>query len=246
MRINDFHIHVGQFNDKYFSPESVWSFLKSVGVDYFAVSSSSICGYNINQALSDIKQIVSLSAGRAYPVLWLMPGLFSDEPLNVFLKSGISWKCVKMHGFHDWTNGDIEKALSVARILNVPFMMHTGGRKHCDAGQYYSICKKNPNQQFVLAHSRPCDETIDVMKKCENVWADTAFTPIEDVVKIIEAGFEDRVMWGSDYPIPELYYKHCSIKRLYLEKIESLSSVITSDIFDKITKLNFNRFLEVV
>ena len=246
MRINDFHIHVGQFNDKYFSPESVWSFLKSVGVDFFAVSSSSICGYDSNQALSEIKKIISLSACKAFPVLWLMPGMFFDELLNAFLNSEISWKCVKMHGFHNWTNKDIEKALSVARNLNVPFMMHTGGREHCDAGQYYSICKKYPNQQFVLAHSRPCDETIYVMTKCENVWSDTAFTPIEDIVKIVDAGLEDRVMWGSDYPIPELYYKDASIRDLYLKKFEDLSSSISPDAFGKITKLNFNRFFSLI
>ena len=243
MKINDFHIHVGQFNDEYFSPEEVWSFLKSVGVNAFAVSSSSVCGYDIDQTLYDIKQIVSLSGGRAFPVLWLMPGMFLNGQLNAFLESGISWRCVKMHGFHEWTNDDIENAVSVAQGLNLPFMMHTGGRRCCEAGQYFSLCKKYSNLQFVLAHSRPCDETIDVMLKCENVWADTAFTSIEDVVSLVDAGLEDRVMWGSDYPIPELYYKHCSIKDLYLKKIKDLSSLISPTAFDKIIKFNFDRFL---
>ena len=243
MKINDFHIHVGQFYDKYFSPEEVWTFLRSVGVETFAVSSSSVCGYDVDQVLYDIKQIIALSGGKALPVLWLMPGMLYNEQLNAFLKSGISWRCVKMHGFHDWTNDDIEQAVSVARDLNVPFMMHTGGQQCCEAGQYFSLCEKYPDQQFVLAHSRPCDEAIDIMKKCENVWADTAFTPIEDIVGLVDAGLEDRVMWGSDYPIPELYYKHCSIKDLYLKKIKDLSSLIAPTAFDKIIKLNFDRFL---
>lgn len=242
MKINDFHIHVGQFNDKYFSPENVLAFLDSVGVYTFAVSSSSICGCDFEQALYDMDHIVALSHGRALPVLWLIPGMFVNDTLNTFLESGISWKCVKVHGFHNWTNNDFNNAISVAQDLGVPFMMHTGGQKCCDAGQYYSICKRYPGQQFVLAHSRPCEEAIDVMKKCENVWADTAFTQIDDIVSIVKAGLEDRLMWGSDYPIPELYYKHCCIKDLYINKIQELLRVISPDAFEKITKLNFDCF----
>ena len=40
--ICDSHIHVGQFRDIYTSPEELVSFLDKVGVEKFAVSSTSI------------------------------------------------------------------------------------------------------------------------------------------------------------------------------------------------------------
>lgn len=242
MRVNDFHVHVGQFNELYFSPEFIRDFLNSVDVDSFAVSSSSICGHDIEQTLYDIKRIVSLFGKKAFPVLWITPEMLSDKFLDAFLKSGIEWKCVKIHGFHNWTGDCIENAVSVAQALDVPFMMHTGGQKCCEAGQYYALCKKYAHQLFVLAHSRPCDEAIFVMKNCENVWADTAFTPVEDIVKMVDAGLEDRIMWGSDYPILELYYKEQNVNQLYLEKIKVLSQLLHKNVIDKILCSNFHSF----
>lgn len=246
MKINDSHVHVGQFNENYFSPESVYTFLKSVGIEYFAVSSSSICGNDIEKTLEDINYIILLSKHKALPVLWLTPEIFRYDCLDFFLKSKIMWKCVKMHGFHDWTHKEIEKAVSVAQQLNIPFMMHTGGREWCNAGQYYSLCKNYPHQLFILAHSRPCDETIHIMKNCENTWADTAFTPLNDIVKMVNEGLEDRIIWGSDYPITKLYYKRCSIKKIYLKKIEELSSIIKRDSFMKIIELNFKKIFRLL
>lgn len=240
MRINDFHVHVGQFNDLYFSPDFIRNFLSSVGVDSFAVSSSSICGHDIDQTLHDIKVIVSLFGEKAFPVLWITPEMLLHNFLKEFLESGIDWKCVKIHGYHNWTQDNIETAVFLAQALKVPLMMHTGGQECCEAGQYYSLCKKFPHQLFVLAHSRPCDETIFVMEKCKNVWADTAFTPVEDIVKMVNAGLEDRILWGSDYPILELYYKKQNIRRLYLEKIEALSQILDKSLIEKILYLNFH------
>ena len=41
------------------------------------------------------------------------------------------------------------------------------------------------------------------MEICKNVWADTAFTPVEDIVKMVNAVVEDRNMSGSDFPFLE-------------------------------------------
>ncbi len=245
MKVNDFHVHVGQFNDLYFSPEFIRDFLNSVDVDSFAVSSSSICGHDIEQTLYDIKRIVSLFDKKAFPILWITPEMLSHNFLHVFLESDIEWKCVKIRGFHNWTTDSIESAVFVAQALNIPFMMHTGGQQCCEAGQYYSLCKKYPHQLFVLAHSRPCDETIFVMENCKNVWADTAFTPIEDIVRMVDAGLEDRIMWGSDYPILELYYKTQDVSKLYLEKIKTLSQIFNKSVIDKILYSNFLSFFEI-
>ena len=244
MIVNDSHIHIGQFNEHYFSPKVICDFLDSVAVDKFAISSTSICGGDIEKSLDDIREVLIIAKERAFPVLWLIPALFDNEiVLKYLIDSGISWKCVKMHGFHNWTAEYIDKAVAVAQQLHTPFLMHTGGRPWCEAGQYLSLCRKYPQQIFILAHSRPCDETISVMKCCPNAWADTAFTPLDDIVTMVNAGLEDRILWGSDYPIPHLFYKRQNIRKIYIDKMKSLLNLIGAGTFNKITRTNFNLIL---
>jgi predicted TIM-barrel fold metal-dependent hydrolase len=239
LRIHDSHIHVGQFNDSYFTPESVLNFLDSVNVDYFAVSSTSVCGGNLGQMLDEIYEITTLSSHRALPVLWLTPPMFRENIQKVLISCGIDWKCVKIHGYHDWSTEYINQAVGVAKQLSVPILIHTGGRSCCDAGQYYTLCKNNSNQKFILAHGRPCDETIMIMEQCENVWTDTAFMPLEDVIKIVGCGFQDRILWGSDYPIPIMYKKGQNIKSLYEHKKEQLFKMAGLEAYNKICRSNF-------
>ncbi len=240
MIVNDSHIHVGQFEERYFSPKDICDFLDSVEVDKFAISSTSICGGDIEKSLKDIEEVLTIAKDRAFPVLWLIPGVFeNNEALQVLLNYPIKWKCVKMHGFHNWTEEQIDKAVAIAQQLHTPFLIHTGGRPWCEAGQYHSLCIKYPEQLFILAHSRPCNETISIMQDCPNAWADTAFTPVEDIVTMVNAGLDDRILWGSDYPIPCLFYKNRNIKKLYSSKCKELLNAIGEESFSKITLSNF-------
>ena len=244
MTVNDSHIHVGQFNEHYFSPKVICDFLDSVEVDKFAISSTSICGGDVAKAIDDISSVLEIAKERVSPVLWLTPELLNEsEILQTIVEVGISWKCIKMHGFHNWTEDKITKAIDIAQQLHIPFLLHTGGRPWCEAGQYYSLCSTYPQQKFIFAHSRPVEETIMVMKKCPNVWSDTAFTPLEEIALMVNEGLADRILWGSDYPIPHLFYKKQNIREIYLDKMRALLNLIGAGAFNKITRTNFNLIL---
>lgn len=241
MTIHDSHIHVGQFEQDYFSPKNVLSFLDQVNVSNFAVSSTTVCGGNYQNAIMEIEQLSSMAGSRCFPVLWITPQLLNSGSVDFFVNSEINWRCVKIHGFHDWSEDQIDKVVEIAGSLGLPLLLHTGGSPCCEAGSYYSLCKSHPRQVFIFAHSRPVNQAIKVMMECDNVWADTAFTPIENVVQMVSCHLEDRILWGSDYPIPHLFYPHKDIGQLYVKKVVKLKSAISDISFSKIIETNFER-----
>lgn len=242
MTIHDSHIHVGQFEQEYYSPKSILAFLDQMKVSSFAVSSTTICSGNYQNAIMEILHLLRMAESRCVPVLWITPKLLKSGHIDFFINSGINWKCVKIHGFHDWSVPQIDKAVELSGSLGLPLLLHTGGSPRCEAGGYYSLCKSHPHQIFIFAHSRPADQTIKVMLECENVWADTAFTPIKDIVQMVSCNLEDRIMWGSDYPIPHMFYPHKNIGDMYVRKVAKLKSTISDIAFSKIIGINFERF----
>jgi len=237
----DSHIHVGQFRDLYSSPSSVYQFLQDNGVDTIAVSSSSTCSGDWELVLDEIKEISSLGGSNVVPVLWICPNWLDDGTINKMLDSGIKWKCLKIHGyFHKWEEcpETMEKVIELAKGLNVPLLFHTGGRPASDAISYKKIILDHPNVNFILAHSRPVDQAIEVLDSCKNAWADTAFTPLEDIRKMVEHGFSKKILWGTDYPLHNVFYEGQDRVRLINEKLSGVKSFTTPEQFDDITYNN--------
>ncbi len=77
------------------------------------------------------------------------------------------------------------------------------------------------------------------MNLFQNVWADTAFVPIENVVKLCNEGFSDRILWGTDYPIPRYFYPEIDMKLYYKETLSALQKSVNQADFAKITSENF-------
>jgi predicted TIM-barrel fold metal-dependent hydrolase len=48
-------------------------------------------------------------------------------------------------------------------------------------------------------------ETIEMFRTYKNVYGDTAFMPEESVYAVVKAGFADRILLGSDFPITHYF-----------------------------------------
>ena len=107
--LNDSHIHIGQFREIYTSPNELVKFLDSVGVDNFAVSSTTIWEENYNKVIKEISELIRLAGARVFPILWISPLMLKNGGLNIFLQSGITWKCVKVHGVHPWKKQELNQ-----------------------------------------------------------------------------------------------------------------------------------------
>lgn len=212
--IVDSHVHVGWYTDGYHSSKKVWQAEKDAGIDEVVVSSTSTCAERYKLVVKEMRELIRLGGNRIHPILWLTPRMMKTWGLNYMLHSRVRWQGVKMHweAHHEWYYNRklVHNALEVARWLQVPVMFHTGEFKECHAGVFSDICKRYDDLTFVLAHGRPIDETLDVMTKCHNTYVDTAFMPVSHIVALADAGFENRILFGTDAPINLLYCNEMS------------------------------------
>lgn len=215
--IIDNHVHVGWYSDGYHSPLEIWNSLQQAGVDSAVVSSTSTCAELYHNIKTEFYQLFSIAGrGNICPILWLTPDmLFKGWPLKKLLKSKIEWRGIKLHYISHprWSQHPcmVEEALEIARSLgNVPVLLHTGEWENCHAGVFKPLVTANSDLNFVLAHGRPVEETIHLMKAFSNVWTDTAFMPVEDIKRLKEVSLSERVMFGSDAPINKIYFPNMS------------------------------------
>jgi len=244
MILHDAHVHVGQFRELYSSPEDVFAFLDSTGVSRMAVSSIGVCEGDPEVPIREVRRIVELGKERITPVLWLTPEWAAGNGLPRLLNCGISWRCIKVHGyFSRWEDCPdlLESVVDLARRMRVPFLFHTGGRPESDAGAYLQVTKRNPDVTFILAHSRPADQAIWVMESCPNVMADTAFTPEEDVAEMIRHGLANRILWGTDYPLHNVFYEGEDIVAHLKARVEAFKRIMTPAEWAMVSHENYER-----
>jgi len=79
------------------------------------------------------------------------------------------------------------------------------------------------------------------MKKHSNVWTDTAFMPIENIAKLCDEKLSNRILWGTDYPIPKYYYPDMDMRTYYTDLVQQLKDSTSQEDFEAITRQNFER-----
>lgn len=242
--MNDSHIHIGQFYEEYYSPKYISDFIRKMNIDRYLVSSTTTCEENYAKVISELEQLNELDKEKAFPVLWITPKMITNTHLSYMMESKIDWKCLKIHGFiHNWPpNGKLfRQVIDLASKLQIPILIHSGGDKKCDAGSYLKVIKNYPKQIFILAHGRPIDQALEVMKQCQNAWVDTAFMPLEDIKLLKDDGLLDRVLFGTDFPITIHNEQNLSDMDWYKNRITEIVDIIGNEKFRKINEANFNK-----
>lgn len=238
----DTHIHVGQFFHLYYTPADIVQFADNANIDYYFVSSTTICEENYEKVIREMEKLVYLDSQRAIPVMWVTPeGLKGN--IAWYLESDITWKCVKIHpflhrGVWDPSDNRMIEVVEIAKELDVPLLIHTGHDNCCNAGKYERIIKKYPDVNFILAHGRPADESVSLMKHYENAYVDSAFMDIEEMLYIVNHGRVDRFLWGSDMCIPKYFSPDLNCVEYYNGILKQLKEKISPDIYDLITYKN--------
>ncbi len=247
----DAHIHVGQFYDIYTSPEDLSVFLKEIGVDAIAVSSTTTCEENYNKVEKEIESLIKVFGKVTIPILWVTPALLNNETKLIKMLNHVDWKCIKVHpqlcpDEWDASNCNFKKAVELSKELKAPLMIHTGVVRNCHPCQLQPLFSKYPEQSFIMAHGRPIEEAISVMKECPNTYVDTAFMPIPYIAKLIKLGLSNRILWGSDYPIIKFHDPNVNTCLYYNNLIDELKHHITHSDYIKITQTNFLDVFNVI
>lgn len=240
--LNDAHFHVGQFYDIYTAPADILRYMDRVKIDRVAISSTTVCEENYPKVLRELTELITLGRDRIVPVLWITPAMLDSGNTTRFLDSSVTWRAIKVHrqiGWSEHFDEQVSPCLTLAKKLNVPIIFHTGESFGCNAGVFENLIKHNPKQRFILAHSKPIGETRQLMMEYPNVWCDTSFQTAKNIGVLVDSGLENRILWGSDYPIPRYYYPDSDMGIYYKKELQTMKSRVTPNIYDKIKFYNF-------
>ena len=210
----DNHVHIGWYTDGYHYPSEVWKVEQDAGIDEIAVSSTSTRAELYKLVVREMRELIHLGGSRIHPILWVTPRMMKTWGLSYMIHSKIEWQGLKMHweAHREWYYNKklLHNALEIARWIEVPVLFHTGDFKECKASVFMDICKQYNDLTYVLAHGRPLDEAKNVLEECPNVYVDSAFMPADQVKELADAGYSNRILFGTDVPINLLYNKEMS------------------------------------
>ena len=217
--IFDFHVHVGQFNERYFSPEFVCKTLKYAGITDFAFSSTShIISDDKCFLLKEREKVLEITKNHAHLFQWLTPDMLANTRLlDFWLDKNVEG--LKFQGrAYSWGpfSKSLEKIFAIAVERKLPILIHTGEDKKVRPTDYLKMCQKYKDVKVILGHGRPLELVIPVLRECPNTYVDTAFMPGKEIKTLCSLGYKKRILFGTDAPIPKLFYK--SSLTQYLKK----------------------------
>lgn len=243
--IIDNHVHVGWFTDGYHSPKEIWVSEMAAGVDGMAVASTSTCAELYKDVCRELRELIRFGGEKVHPILWLTPRMLKlSYPLPYMLHSKIKWQGIKLHfeAHPEWSRNHtlLNKALEVAKRLNVPVLLHTGNYEVSHAGRFKDIIKGYRELTFILAHGRPIEEAIDVLQSCSNTYVDTAFMPMGDLRRLVDTGLTDRILFGTDAPINKVFFKDIDTADYIRDSIKQTYEVLGDKANDMFARCIFS------
>ena len=229
---------MGQYFDDYYTPPRILRTLRLAGITHFAYSSTStVVTDDPDFLLEERVAMHELSEGRAKPILWVTHDMLKRAPnLSLYMNDAGGKICgLKIHGVSEsWLpkGRELQRVFKIAQERGVFVKLHTGEREECEAGMYRKICAKYPDVQVVLAHGRPILQAIDMLRLCPNTFVDTSFMPHSHFQLLInvaqQEGFTDRILFGTDSPIPGRHLKS-SLPRHLRSRIDLSKKIAGGD-----------------
>jgi hypothetical protein len=215
--MKDTHIHIGQFKDAYYVPLAVIDTVMASGMEGLSFSSATSCKDDVQYREVE-KEITLVYTGAAYspetirPFLWFIPdyirqGVSAESACGV-----ISYKGIKLHPLaNSWNLEDLKHREALHQLFDyaaqnaLPVLIHTGESGVDSPDRFERFFGAYPGVQCILAHGRPAEATVTMLRKYPNLYCDTAFAPEERVARIVDAGFVSRIILGSDFPITHYF-----------------------------------------
>ena len=211
--ICDAHVHVGYYNrfgrDEpfYWSPRKVAGVLARCGVGDFIVSSTNaqVTGISREDIIREAREMRLRAGAAAHQFYWLSGRLYDEDRNLSFLDTGL-FEGLKFHELETpWMQrrkDDLLRILAIAAERQLPVMFHCAPLPGCSAAELMELAERFPAVRFDFAHFNPADETIAVMERCPNVFADIAtFDAYEyNTLPEISVDVQRRVLFGTDFP----------------------------------------------
>lgn len=211
--ICDAHVHVGYYErfgaaePFYWSPRKVSGVLARCGVREFIVSSTNaqVDGIFPADILREAREMRLRAGASAHQFYWLSERLYDADRSMSFLDSGL-FEGLKFHELvTPWIQRrkrDLLRILAVATERGIPVMFHCAPLPGCRASDLMHLAERFPAVRFDFAHLKPADETIAVMERCPNVFADVSTFRIREYETLpkLPRHIADRILFGTDFP----------------------------------------------
>jgi len=219
-KICDCHVHYGQFRDDYYEPKDLINYYAELGIDKVGIMPTGLADkVDFDNSLKDIR---SLPTERFTPYLWVTPEMV-DIDSSLELYNALDYKVIKIHAYaqKEWDEmpDKIRTVIQIAYEKDIPVMFHTGGWRGSNAIQFYKFCREFPEVKFILAHGKPISQTLTVLKGAKNAFVDNSFMDIKSMKMICDAGFSDRILFGTDFPIMKTFWPEVSLIDWYRNNV---------------------------
>ncbi len=217
--MHDYHVHIGQFNEIYYDYHDVFFAVKENGISEITLAyltpkfNDEKCAVDFYHAVvEELKQAKQYAnkIGLIINILhWAEPLLFSARiSLNKIFEN-FEYKGIALHPvLHDWSKSHADKLTEIFKFAdfhNLPIYIHTGCSECDQPLQFEKWFKDFPKVEVHLAHCKDPKAIISLFSKYKNIYGDTAFCPSDSYNAICEAGFKDRMFYGTDFPITHYY-----------------------------------------
>jgi len=215
--MTDSHVHIGQYEDVYYDPIEIMEVVMSAGMEAMSFSTTSSCKENVLYMKIE-KEITAFLSGISYstesvrPFFWFIPDYINQ---NITIENAfdiIPYKGIKIHPFaHNWNFDDSRHIETLHNLFDyagrhcLPVLIHTGHSEVDRADRFERFICEYHSTKCILAHCRPLKTTIEMLKKYDNAYCDTAFATETELCKIVLAGFQKRIIFGSDFPITHFF-----------------------------------------
>ena len=239
--ICDAHVHVGYYTrfgrDEpfYWSPRKVAGVLSRCGVGEFIVSSTNaqVAGIARVDILREAREMRLRAGAAAHQFYWLSGRLYDEDRNLSFLDTGL-FEGLKFHELETpWMQrrkDDLLRVLAIAEERRLPVMFHCAPLPGCSAADLATLAERFPAVRFNFAHFNPPDETIAVMERCHNVFADISTLRPADfqAIPAMTPDVMDRILFGTDFPAMHARTT-VGLAAWYRKQVEQFASVFDHD-----------------
>lgn len=200
----------------------------NAGVDMFLVQSVAVAPRNVESINDFIASTVKENPTRFIGFASLHPEMENvEDEVNRAKKMGLLG--IKLHPDIQKFNIDDRIAYKIYEVCegNLPILIHTGDHRYLysDPRRIPNVLKDFPKLKFICAHFGGWSQWNEA-EKCladkEGVWVDTSSSmyafSVDRAKDLINAFGEDRVIFGSDYPMWDPADEIRNIERLNLDE----------------------------
>lgn len=214
--MTDYHIHIGQFYERYYDAHEVFSAIEQVtektGVNEVWYSSTSSCRYDVElfriEEEIEYAQKFQSSILKVKPYFWAVPAYFENRMNFEDAMEKINYCGIKIHPFaHKWNlksavhRKALEQIFSYSEKHQKSILIHTDGSDSCLPNRFESFFKNFPNAPIILAHCAPLKNTVEMLRKYPQIKADISVVESENISKMISDGLKHKLLFGTDFPV---------------------------------------------